>query len=252
VVRQVSSSVWNLGTQNFNFYAVEEGGRLTLIDSGMTGDWGLLQRGLKAIGHRVEDIDAVLLTHAHRDHIGGAERARTQAPADVRIHSDDEGFARSGGFAFAGGVPAEGGNPLGLGLPGVLLRLLRNAIAARTLRIEAIKELTVISDGELLDVPGRPTVSHTPGHTPGSCVFHLPERKLLFSGDALVTRNMAKARAGPQISAGFSNTDTQQARESLAVIEGLDSDVLLPGHGEPWTEGVASAVEIARAGDRRA
>ena len=62
------------------------------------------------------------------------------------------------------------------------------------MRMEAIGAYTTVEDGELLDVPGRPTVLHLPGHTKGSIGFFLSERHVCFSGDALVTLNLLTGR----------------------------------------------------------
>ncbi len=237
MVEQIADGVWNLGSQDFNFYALEQGGKLTLIDAGLRRDWGRMLRGLDEIGHGIEGIDAVLLTHAHVDHVGVAERTRVEAGARVYVHDEDEPFAAgrermgrpSGSFSF-----------------GLFMLKAAAVMAVRSgPRYPVVRDLTALSDGETIDVPGRPIVHHTPGHTPGSCVFHLPDRGLLFSGDALVTRSMVTGRRGP---ASGLNSDDDQAEASLAVVERLDGRTLLPGHGAPWRGSPAEAVaELRRA-----
>ena len=113
--------------------------------------------------------------------------------------------------------------------------------------IVPIREVSSFADGEVLDVPGRPRVVHSPGHTAGSAALHLESRGVLFSGDALVTRNPMTGRVGPQIMPSGLNADTPQALASLANLAAIKADVLLPGHGEPWTEGVGEAIRQARA-----
>jgi glyoxylase-like metal-dependent hydrolase (beta-lactamase superfamily II) len=89
-------------------------------------------------------------------------------------------------------------------------------------------------------------VIHLPGHSEGSAALHLPARKILFVGDALATLNVLSGKTGPQL-APF-GSDFAQARESLRRIEGLEADVVLPGHGQPWTGGVGEAVRLIREG----
>ena len=73
---------------------------------------------------------------------------------------------------------------------------------------------------------------------------------MLLTGDALVTRNPLTGRIGPQIMPSGLNRDTPQALRSLDRIDGLPADVILPGHGEPWTAGTAEAARSARAAGR--
>ena len=126
--------------------------------------------------------------------------------------------------------------------------MVRNSTAARTIRHARLSEVTTVRDGETLDVPGNPTVLHVPGHTPGSVAYYFPDRRLLFSGDAIVTRHMVTGRTGPQLSARPFNTDTRLALGSLTALERLDVGTLLPGHGAPWTGGTEEAVARARSG----
>ena len=76
-----------------NFYLVEQTGGLTLVDAGTPGDWQLFLRTLDTLGRRLDDLDAVVLTHAHPDHTGIAEQARTTANTKVWVHASDTGAA---------------------------------------------------------------------------------------------------------------------------------------------------------------
>ena len=93
-------------------------------------------------------------------------------------------------------------------------------------------------------MPGALRVIHTPGHTPGSVTFPAPGHDALFVGDALATDAVISPRRGPQV-AGFP-ADRDVALASLAQIEDIEAQWLLPGHGSPWTGGVAAAVAAAR------
>ena len=96
-----------------------------------------------------------------------------------------------------------------------------------------------------LDIPGSPRVVHLPGHTPGSAALHVPSRDALFVGDALATLAVTTGDTGPRI-APFT-ADRETALGSLARLDGLEAGFVLPGHGEPWTGGVAEAVRLVRA-----
>jgi glyoxylase-like metal-dependent hydrolase (beta-lactamase superfamily II) len=110
-----------------------------------------------------------------------------------------------------------------------------------------IAEVSAFADGEQIDVPGRPRAVHAPGHTPGSAALLFEGRRALMTGDVMATENPLTGRLGPQIMPSGLNLDTAQALSSLDALRGIDVDLLLPGHGDPWTEGVAEAVQKAKA-----
>jgi glyoxylase-like metal-dependent hydrolase (beta-lactamase superfamily II) len=87
-------------------------------------------------------------------------------------------------------------------------------------------------------------VTLTPGHTPGSAVLHFRSLGALLIGDAFATYAVTTGVWGPGV-APFT-ADAAQAVESLTRIEDVSSDLVLPGHGDPWTGGVEEAVRLVR------
>jgi glyoxylase-like metal-dependent hydrolase (beta-lactamase superfamily II) len=69
-------------------------------------------------------------------------------------------------------------------------------------------------------------------------------RNAIFVGDALATRNVLSGSTGPQL-APF-GADLRQAYDSLERLDGVDAQVVLPGHGQPWNSGLASALAKVR------
>jgi glyoxylase-like metal-dependent hydrolase (beta-lactamase superfamily II) len=86
-----------------------------------------------------------------------------------------------------------------------------------------------------------------PGHTPGSAALHVAARDALFIGDALATYSVTNGAVGPRI-APFS-ADRMQALKSLGRLDGLEAGLVLPGHGQAWTGGVAEALSVVRASE---
>jgi glyoxylase-like metal-dependent hydrolase (beta-lactamase superfamily II) len=241
---QVAEGIHRLTGGAVNFYLIEEGGRLTIVDAGAPGDWDLLLRSIDAIGRTLSDLEAVLLTHAHSDHTGFAERARSEAHVTVSVHRDDVEVATTGKARK---------NQSGVGRYLVRVetyRTLFSLMRRGALKIVPIHEVSVFVDGETLDLPGHPRVVHAPGHTEGSCAILLEERRALVTGDVLATRNPLTGRRGPQIGPDGLNRDSEQALRSLDALASLPADLVLPGHGEPFGDGIAEAVRLAKAAGR--
>ena len=93
---QVTEGIHRLTQGVTNFYLIGESGKYTVVDAGTPGDWAYFASSLGGLGAKLADVDAVLLTHAHPDHTGFAERARSEASAQVWIHRADERAARTG------------------------------------------------------------------------------------------------------------------------------------------------------------
>jgi glyoxylase-like metal-dependent hydrolase (beta-lactamase superfamily II) len=237
---QVAEGVHRLAPGVCNFYLVEDGGKLLLVDAGAPRDWDLLVRAMAALGRGPDDLDAVLITHAHSDHTGFAERARTTADAPVWIHQADAAVAK-------GARPGKNdGRATSYLLRLEFYRTVISLARRGATRMIPVQEVSTFADGETVEVPGRPRAVHAPGHTPGCAALFLEGRRVLLSGDVLVTWNPLTGRVGPQVMPSSFNRDTPQALRSLDLLDGIPADLLLPGHGEPWTEGMAEAARLAR------
>jgi glyoxylase-like metal-dependent hydrolase (beta-lactamase superfamily II) len=101
-------------------------------------------------------------------------------------------------------------------------------------------------DGDVLEVPGRPRVLFTPGHTSGHCALLLEDRGVLFAGDSICTWNPLTGGRTPQLMPYVFNEDNNACVTSLDAIAGADAGVILPGHGDPWDGSPAKAAERAR------
>jgi glyoxylase-like metal-dependent hydrolase (beta-lactamase superfamily II) len=199
---EVAAGIQRLTRGIVNFYLIDDGGKLVLVDAGTPRDWDLLVRTITGLGRRLEDLDAVLITHAHSDHTGFAERARTTASARVWIHEADVAVARGGR------QPKHDGKMAPYLGKAEMYRTVFSLTRRRALSIVPIVELSSFSDGEVLDVPGRPRVVHAPGHTAGNAALLFESRGVVCTGDALVTRNPLTGRVGPQIMPAAFNADT--------------------------------------------
>jgi glyoxylase-like metal-dependent hydrolase (beta-lactamase superfamily II) len=223
-----------------NWYLVEEDQRLTVVDTGVPPSWASLTHVLSTIGREPGDIDAIVLTHGHFDHIGFAERARTRYGVPVWVHENDVPLVNH---------PMQYAHERSRAP--YLLHSEARKIIGSFLRVGAfwpkpIGEVERFTEG-VLPVPGSPRIVYTPGHTLGHCALHLADRDVVISGDALVTLNPYTGGRGPQIVAGGATADSERALASLEALAETGARILLPGHGEPWRDGVERAAERARA-----
>jgi glyoxylase-like metal-dependent hydrolase (beta-lactamase superfamily II) len=224
-----------------NFYLIAESGKFTVVDAGTPRDWGLLESSLGELGAGVESLDAVLLTHAHTDHVGFAEQARSDVGAQVWIHQADAEAARTGKIGWK-----NEGHTFSYLLRTEFWRTAMSLSRRGGIKLIPVKEVSSFADGELIDVPGSPRAIHTPGHTPGSAAIYVERCRALMTGDALCTWNAYTGRKGPQIMPSALNMSNAQALASLDKLATVQADVLLPGHGDPWTESAAEAVTRAK------
>ena len=223
-----------------NWYLVEEDGRVCVVDAGVPSSWDSLHEALERIGRAPADVAAVVLTHAHFDHVGFAEKARKELNVPVYVHDNDApltrhpwryDFERPRSFYFATQVQA---------LP-IVADFLRN----RAFWPPPVKNVVRYAGGTL-PVPGSPRVVFSPGHTLGHCALHYPDRDALIAGDAIVMLDPYTARRGPRLVARAATADVERNLASLDALAETGARVVLTGHGEPWTGGIVAAVARAR------
>jgi glyoxylase-like metal-dependent hydrolase (beta-lactamase superfamily II) len=238
---EVADRVHRIDHAYVNVYLVEDEGRVLLVDTGLPRTWGLIAQALRRIGRRPDDVAAVALTHAHFDHTGTAARAQRRLGVPIWAHPEDF-FIAAHPYRYA----HENVRALyPLRYPGGL-RIIAAIAAAGALRVEGVEGLVPYPGEGPTDLPGRPHVVFTPGHTFGHCALHLPDRGVVLSGDALVTLDPYTGFSGAQIISGAATADSGMALTSLDDLAATGARLVLPGHGDPWRDGIRSAVREAQ------
>ncbi|MFI8868350.1 MBL fold metallo-hydrolase [Streptomyces sp. NPDC053707] len=234
---RLAPHLYRLGNDLVACYLVDTPDGITLIDAGLPGHWRDLQRELRSLGKSADDIRGLVLTHGDSDHIGFAERLRSEHGVPVYVHAADAVRARTGDKPKVAVGPMR---------PGATLGFFGYSLRKNGLRTRYVGDVTEFGDGDVLDLPGRPEIVGMPGHSPGSVAVHVPVADAVFVGDALTTRHVLTGRTGPQ-SAPFTD-DPAEALDSLDRIAGLPASWVLPGHGAPWRVSPGEVGEAIRKG----
>ncbi|MGA0568697.1 MBL fold metallo-hydrolase [Rathayibacter sp. KR2-224] len=234
---QLAPGLHRVGNDLVAAYLVEGEGGLTLIDAGIGGQYSDLKRELTAMGRTLADIRGVILTHGDSDHIGYAERLRSELGIPVYVGEADAARARGKESTH----PAWGKTRFGA-TAGFLWYTLRKG----GMRTKYLTEVVPVHEGEVLDLPGSPRIVSLPGHSAGSIAIVVPSLDAVFVGDALTTRHVLTGQRGPQ-PAPFTD-DPDAARTSHAKLATIEATWVLPGHGTPWNRGTRElAAELAKA-----
>jgi glyoxylase-like metal-dependent hydrolase (beta-lactamase superfamily II) len=207
-------------------FLIEDGDRLTLVDTLYDDDAGVILSELSAIGRKATDIQYILLTHSHKSHLGGLATIAKASGAKVMAHEWEipviEGRRRASqvGYKLPRPFNAEVyalqvGLNIGLG------------------RHTPLKVEERLSKGMKV---GKLEIMEVPGHTPGCVAFWSPEDRFLIAGDTVAT--------WPAIDIGWPtfNLDPAAAQTSVGKMSELNPAVVCVGHGEPITEGAADVL----------
>jgi glyoxylase-like metal-dependent hydrolase (beta-lactamase superfamily II) len=238
--RDVAPGVHRIEDCYTNWYLIEGDDGLTMVDAGVPSSWESLLAALGRLGKRPSDIRALVLTHAHFDHVGAAERVRRELGIPVYVHTNDAPITRHP-WRYD---HERARTPYLLSQPKAL-PIVASFLRERAFWPRPIGAVVRYDDGEL-PVPGRPSVVFTPGHTLGHCALHLPERDVLIAGDAVVMLDPYTGRTGPRMVARAATADTERNRASLEALAATQARTVLTGHGEPWRGGAAAIAAAAR------
>lgn len=232
----VGEGVYRLGTDWVGWYVIANE-TVTVVDCGFRGYHDQLPNVLAQLGRSLDSVAAVVLTHYHSDHVGSAERIRSETGATVYVPADDAEGVRTGKVPLPGGLMSSLWRPR-------MMRYMAHAARNGGAKVRPVESLRTYQDGDVLTSAGGLRVVHTPGHTAGHCSLLLERSGVLFAGDALATVDFFTGRARPSL-VPF-NEDAARARASLSRLESLDADVVAVGHGSPFRGTPAEAIAAAR------
>jgi glyoxylase-like metal-dependent hydrolase (beta-lactamase superfamily II) len=241
-----------------NCYLIEDD-PLTLLDAGPNSATSLtaMEAMLDAHGHRVEDLQRIVVTHQHIDHIGLVQILATRSGAEVcaldRLApwlSDYKRQMEENG-SFSASIMLRNG------IPQDVVYALRAVSASFRAWGAAAQVTRPLADGDTLEFASRTwRVLHRPGHSPSDTVFFDEASGDLFGGDHLIKH----ISSNPLLSKPLQSGDTDEERpkalmtylDSLRKTREMELSVVYPGHGEPVEDHSALIDERFRMHERRA
>nr|WP_090276068.1 MBL fold metallo-hydrolase [Mycolicibacterium komanii]CRL69213.1 Zn-dependent hydrolase [Mycolicibacterium komanii] len=225
-------------TDLVNWTLVTDETGVMLIDTGFPGNRDDVLQSLRELGYGVDDLRAILLTHAHIDHFGSAIWFAETHGTPVYCHAAEVGHAKR--------EYLEQASPVDIAKHIWRPRYLTWSVAITRkggMLRDGIPTAQALTEDVAAKLPGTPLAIPTPGHTGGHCSFLIDG--VLVSGDALVTGHPLSTRGGPQLLPGLFNHDQYGCVRSLSALGLLDTEVLLPGHGPVWRGSIRDAAEAA-------
>ena len=196
VFKNLHAFIWqSMTTNNCNAYLID-GPLRVLIDPGHSRLFDPVAQGLKQLGLAITDIDLIICTHAHPDHIEAVQLFK-DIPTLSTLHKDEWQWAATIGKQMS---------------------------AAFGIDMDSIKPDFFLKEGDLTLNGIELSIFHTPGHSPGSVTLYWPAQKALFTGDLVFKEGLGRT--------DLPGGDGSKLKESIQRLTDLDVEWLLPGHGE--------------------
>ena len=213
---------------NWVMFTEPGGARFTLVDTGYPGDRGRLLASMAHIGRSLDDCAALLVTHAHSDHIGSAAFLAGRGV---------------GVYAHAAELPnvrreiTEQVTVADLGWRVLAPRVAPwavHAIWAGGLSIVAVSSVRPLDAGVLASLPGGLEAVRTAGHTTGHTAYLCRASGVLAGGDVVISGHAVSPLTGPQLLPAVFHADPGGIASAVRTLAGLGAALLLPGHGPAW------------------
>jgi glyoxylase-like metal-dependent hydrolase (beta-lactamase superfamily II) len=227
ITEQVAPDIYRIKASRSNIYLIA-GKTLALVDAGMPGDGAEVIKAISTLGRDPKEVSHILITHGHIDHIGSLAFLKRATGARVIAGAPEIDYIQ--GKKKPWQMARDG-------FSGKLFKIILFFAETFVFTYEPTAIDQVCSGGEVIGYNGGITVVATPGHSSGSVSYYLPDKHILFTGDALSGEPHAKLppRAGC--------ADYQQALASVKKIASLQFNICCFGHGKPVVKGADTLVK---------
>jgi glyoxylase-like metal-dependent hydrolase (beta-lactamase superfamily II) len=241
-----------------NCYLIDDD-PLTLVDAGSNSGRALdeLQRALEAHGKAIEDLELVIVTHQHIDHIGLVEIVASRSGAEVAAIDAAVPFISDYSERAAADDEFSGQIMLRHGISPDVVRALQSVSAAFRAWGAKVTVTRKLREGDTIEMRDRTLEVHfRPGHSPSDTVFYDSTRRHLIAADHLIKH----ISSNPLITRGPDDEADPARRpqslvmylESLRKTRAMEVDLVLPGHGDPIDDHRTLIDERFKLHDRRA
>jgi glyoxylase-like metal-dependent hydrolase (beta-lactamase superfamily II) len=225
-----------------NCYLIEDQ-PLTLIDAGPNSGKALdeLEHQLGALGHQIEDLELVIISHQHIDHLGLVDIVARRSGAEVAAIDVVVPFVEN----FGGDAERDDEEAAALmlrhGISEEVVTALRQVTGSFRAWGSKTKVTRPLTDGERLELRHRSLeVQHRPGHSPSDTLFWDAERRVLIAADHLIKHISSNPLISRPLDGSSERTQALVTYiESMKRTRELPAEVVLSGHGEPITDHVA-------------
>jgi glyoxylase-like metal-dependent hydrolase (beta-lactamase superfamily II) len=194
--KNLHAFIWqSMATNNCNTYLIDGPARV-LIDPGHSNLFDHVQEGMMELKLGLEDIELIICTHAHPDHIE-AVQLFGQLPTRTTLHESEWQFLKSMDHYIK---------------------------ASLGVNLDSMNPDFFLTEGDLAVSGIDFKIYHTPGHSPGSVSIYWPEQKALFAGDLIFKEGLGRT--------DLPGGDGALLKASIKKLEKLEIEWLLPGHGD--------------------
>ncbi len=234
----ITDTVHFAHTDLVNWTLVTDGNGVLLIDAGFPGSRDDVLASLRQLGFGVDDLRAILLTHAHIDHFGSAIWFAKTHGTPVYCHAAEVGHSKR--------EYLEQASPVDVATHIWQPRWLKWSVAITrkgAMMRDGIPTTQALTEDVAAGLPGDADGDSHP--RPHQRALLVRGRRCARRGDALVTGHPVAPRSGPQLLPDLFNHDQDGCVRSLAALGMLDTEVLLPGHGPVWRGAIRDAAEQA-------
>jgi glyoxylase-like metal-dependent hydrolase (beta-lactamase superfamily II) len=224
-----------------NCYLIDDD-PLTLVDAGPNSGTSLtvLEAALAEHGRRIEDLERIVLTHQHIDHIGLAQILADRSGAEVVALDALAPWLAAYGSAMEADDAFAEALMLGNGIPPDIAVALRVVTAQYRAWGSPVTVTRTVAEGDVLEFAQRSwRVHHRPGHSPSDTVFHDEATGVLLGGDHLIkhiSSNPLISRPLDGVTTGTRPHALKTYLSSLRATREMDLEIVLSGHGEPVEE----------------